>query len=234
MEFLINGKKVRYNPYNMKKDILIGEGLEADAYQVGDKVVKFFKRYPGKEILLTKSSIEKMKKINTKRILLPTDALLDKKHNLRGYEMNYIEDLGKDNYFNLNKDRLKEENKLLREDVEILSDNNLLLEDLLPKNTVYNNGLYLIDPGSYQFDSSLDTNQTYGINIEKINEYLIFDVLRNYHLVKHSKFDNYKSYAFSKEINKEYNNSGKKDVIEFLSDIEADNLKDFVERRIKK
>lgn len=234
MEFLINGKKIRYNPDNMKKDRSLTEGLEVEAYQIGDKAVKFFKRYPGKEILLTKSSIEKMRDINTKRILLPTDALLDKKHNLRGYEMKYIEDLGKDNYFNLNKDRLKEENKLLREDVEILSDNNLLLEDLLPKNTVYHNGLYLIDPGSYQFDFSLDTNQSYKINIERMNEYLIFEVLRNYHLIKHSKFDNYKSYAFSKEINMEYNNSGKKDVIEFLTDIEENSLKDFVERRIKK
>ena len=53
MEFIVNGKKVRYNPYNMKKDRLLGDGMEVEAYQVGDKAVKFFKRYPGKSILLT-------------------------------------------------------------------------------------------------------------------------------------------------------------------------------------
>lgn len=234
MEFIVNGKKVRYNPYNMKKDRLLGDGMEVEAYQVGDKAVKFFKRYPGKAILLTKSSMEKMKKINTKRILLPIDALLDKRHNLRGYEMNYVEDLGINNYFSLNKDRLREENELLKKDIEILSDNNLLLEDLLFKNTVYNNGLYLIDPGSYQFDFSLDANQVYGINIERINEYLIFDILKNYYLVNHNKFGNHINYTFGKELYKEYNKSSNKDVLEFLSNIEENTLEDFVKIRIKK
>lgn len=234
MQFYVNGKKERYNPYHMKKDKLLGEGLEATVYQIDDKAVKFFKQYPGKKIILTKDSVEKMKNIHTKRILLPTDALLDKKHNLRGYKMDYVEDLGKDSYFSLNKDKLKEENELLREDIELLSDNKILVEDLLSTNTVYHNGLYLIDPGSYQFDSSLDANQVYGINMDLINHYLIFEVIRNYHLVKHSKFNNYAGYDFSREINKEYNRSGKNDVIEFLSDIEEDSLKDFVERRVNK
>lgn len=234
MQFYVNSKKEIYNPYHMKKDKPLGEGLEATVYQIDDKAVKFFKRYPGKKILLTKDSIEKMKKIHTKRILLPTDALLDKKHNLRGYKMDYVENLGKNSYFNLNKDRLKEENELLREDIELLSDNKILIEDLISENTVYHNGIYLIDPGSYEFDSSKDKNQAYGINIDSINHYLIYEVIRSYHLVKHSGFNNYASYDFSREINKEYNRSGKNDVIEFLSDIEEDNLKDFVDRRVNK
>ena len=101
MEFLENGKKVRYNPSNMRRDKKIGSGLEVDVYQIGDKVAKFIKRCPGKKIFLDKSSIEKMKKIDTKRILLPTIILLDKRHEFRGYKMDYIENLGVDSYVSL-------------------------------------------------------------------------------------------------------------------------------------
>ena len=231
MEFFIDGKKVRYNSYNNK---YLGKGLEVVAYKIDDKAVKFFKKSPGKEIFLTKESIEKMKKIKTKRILLPTDALLDKKHNLRGYQMDYVEDLGSDSYFDLDKDKLNEEHELLRNDIEVLSDNKITLADLTSKNTVYHNGLYLIDPGSYKFDSTVDENQAYGINIDWVNLYLLYVVIRNYHLAKYSGSKNFIDRDFSRKINIEYNKSGKNDVLEFLSDIEEDNLGEFVERRVNK
>jgi len=120
MEFLVDGKKVRYNPYNMKKDRHLGDGYEVEAYQINDKVVKFFHKYPKKKIIITKESVEKMKKIKTKRILLPTDALLDKKRNIRGYQMDYIEDLDMDSYFGLDKDQLVEEHKSLKNDRTML------------------------------------------------------------------------------------------------------------------
>lgn len=234
MEFYVNGKKERYNPYNMKKDKKLGEGLEAEVYLIDNYTVKFFKKFPGKKIYITKESLEEMKQIGTKRILLPKDGLYDKKHKLRGYRMTYVEDIGQDSYFDLEKDKLKEENSILREDIKLLSDNKVLIEDLYTDNTSYNNGIYLIDPGSYRIDDKVDSNQAYGINMDLINRYLIFEVLRSYHLVKYNERKNYAlSYEFSKEINKEYNRSGKNDVLEFFSDIKEDNLDKFVEKRSK-
>ncbi len=233
MVFYINSKKVRYNPYHMKKDLKLGEGLEVEVYKINNKAVKFFKQSPGKDILISKKLIEKMKNIKTNRILLPTEPLLDKHHNIRGYQMDYIKNLGMDNYFNLDKNKLSKENQLLKEDVEILSDNKILMEDLNDRNTIYHNGLYLVDPGSYQFDPSINLEQAYGINMDKINEYLIYDLIRNYHLIKYNKFNKYASFAFCKEINSEYLESGKKDVIEFLSNIEENNLSEFIERRVR-
>ena len=230
MELFIDGKKVRYNPYDMKKDIC----LEVEVYKIGAKVVKFFQQNPSKKVYISKKSIEKMKNIKTNRILLPTAALLDKKRKIRGYQMDYIKNLGEDSYFYLDKDKLREENKLLKADIEILSDNNVLIDDLNPLNTIYHNGLYLIDPGSYQYDPSIDKNQAYEINIERINGYLIFDIIRNYHLKKYSILDNYASFAFSKKINNEYINSNQNDAIDFLSNIEEDNLGDFVKQRVYK
>ncbi len=232
MQFFIDGKKVRYNPTNMKKDEYLNSGLEIDAYLVNNGVVKFFKEHPGKEIYLTKEAIERMKKIKTNRIYLPKNALLDKKHNLRAYTMDYIENLGKDTYFNLEKDKLQEENELLKDDIKTLSDNKLQLEDLNHKNTSYNNGIYLIDPGSYAFVDDLDSNQVYRINIDLINKYLIYEIINNYHLIKYSKLDYASSYYFSKQLNEEYNKSGKDNVLDFFSDIEEENLAEFIEKRV--
>ena len=52
MLFYVDGKKEKYNPYNMKKDKEIGEGQEVDAYVVGDQVVKFYKPYCKKTRLI--------------------------------------------------------------------------------------------------------------------------------------------------------------------------------------
>lgn len=230
MEFIENGKKVRYNPSNMRRDKKIGSGLEVDAYQIDSEVVKFIKRYPGKKILLDKNSIEKMRVIGTKRILLPTTSLLDKKHNLRGYKMDYVENLGIDSYALLDKENLVRENNDLKEDLSKLADAKVLIEDLNHENTSYHNGIYLIDPGSYRIDSNLDSNEVYGINLDLVNHYLIYSVLRNYVLNKYKKVDSYK---FSREVNNEYNRSGKNDVLEFFNDMEEKNLSEFVENRVK-
>lgn len=230
MQFFENGKKVRYNPYNMRRDKKLGSGLEVDVYQVGDEVVKFIKRYPGKKILLDKNSIEKMRVIGTKRILLPTTVLLDKKHEFRGYKMDYVENIGIDSYISLNKEDLVKENSLFKEDLTKLSDEKVLIEDLSHENTSYHNGIYLIDPGSCKIDNDLDSNQVFGINLELVNHYLIYSVLRNYVLNKYQEVD---SYRFSREVNKEYNNSGKNYVLEFFDDIKEEKLSEFVENRIK-
>lgn len=230
MEFLEDGKRVRYNPYNMRHDKKLGYGLEVDAYKVNNEVVKFIKRYPGKTILLDKDSIEKMKDIDTKRILLPTTSLLDKRHNLRGYKMNYVENLGVDSYVSLDKESLVQENNTLKDDLGKLSDEKVLIEDLNHENTSYHNGIYLIDPGSYKIDSNLDSNEVYGINLDLVNQYLIYGVLRNYVLKKYQKIN---SYQFSRKINEEYNRSGKDDVLDFFNDIKEENLSEFVENRVK-
>ena len=56
MVFYENGKKVRYNPYDMKIDKKVdnGEGLEVVVYMVGNEVVKFYKDYCGKKRLTKK------------------------------------------------------------------------------------------------------------------------------------------------------------------------------------
>lgn len=213
----------------------IGEGLEVECFLIDGIVEKYFKTNPQKKIILNKDSIEKMKSIKTERILLPTSEITDQKNNLIGYKMKYIKNLGSDSFFTLEKESLRKETELIRKDIENLSDKKVVIEDLLDENTSYHNGLYIIDPGAFRFDDSIDINQAYGINIDLINNYLIFEVIRNYHLNRYNKNFNFaSSYSFSRMINKEYNRSGSNDVLEYLSNIEENSLDEFVEKRISK
>ena len=225
MLFYVDGKKERYNPYNMKKDKKIGEGQEVDAYVVGDQVVKFYKPYC-KKTRLSLNAIERLKKISTSRILLPTASMLDKKRNLRSYKMDYVENLGEDSFLLLPSEKRKEELKKLKEDVLNLSDNGVILEDLHQLNTVYNNGIYFIDPGSYKFvkddtPTENDKIQCYGINIDRINEFLISN-LSHFSLVKHTNITN------------SYLKSGKDNMMDYLFEREEDTLKDYIDNMSKK
>lgn len=225
MQFYVNGKKERYNPYHMKKDKKLPEGKEVEAYVVGDQVVKFYKPYCNKA-RLSKEDIEILKHIPTKRILLPNSSMLDKKRKIRGYKMDYIEDLGEDTFLDLAKDRRKEEMQYLKEDVEILSDSGVILVDLHKFNTVYHNGIYLIDPGSYTFikRESLeekDRIQCYGMNIDRINEYLI-STLSRFSLVKHTN------------IERSFYDSGSENMMDYLFEREEDTLRGYVDSMGKK
>ena len=225
MVFYVDGKKERYNPYNMKKDKKIGEGKEVDAYVVGNQVVKFYKPYCNKT-RLTSKDVERLRKISTSRILLPTASMYDKKGNLRGYKMDYIENLGEESFFLLPKAQIKEELKKIKEDVLNLSDNGVILDDLHGLNTVYNNGIYFIDPGSYKFvkDNALTENdkiKCYGVNIDRINEFLISSS-SHFSLVKHTNMTN------------SYLKSGKDNMIDYLFDREENTMKDHADSMSKR
>lgn len=179
MVFFVNGKKERYNPHNMKKDTMLNEGNEVEAYKIGDDVIKFYKPYCQKR-RMDKVTCEKFKEIYTHRIKLPSDIMLDKKHHIRGYKMKYIENLGEDSFYSLGKKELSDEISLIHDDIIKLSDNGVSLYDLNHENTIYNKGIYFIDPGSFTISEQdkKDYIKTYGINIDKINDYLLNDIIR--------------------------------------------------------
>lgn len=230
MQYYVNGEKLKNNLYKN----YIGKGIESKAYKIDDKVIKIFRMFPGKKVVMTKESIEKMKQIPTKRILLPTNSLLDKKNKIRGYQMNYVASYGIDSYFNLDKDKLIKEHQLLKDDIKILSESGILINDLIIENTVYSNGLYLIDPGSYMFHDNIGFNYAYRSNLDCFDRYLIYEILFNYHFNNYNNSKHFaSSLSFSNEINLEYNKSKKEGILEFFSDIEEDTLGQFVKRKVR-
>ena len=233
MQFFIDGKKVRYNPYNMKKDKKLGSGKEADVYKIGNQAVKFYKPYCNK-VRLSKKDVEKLREIDTKRILLPNTALLDKKHQIRGHKMDYIEDLGIDSFFNLDKESLKKELNYIRDDINKLSENGVVINDISePSNTIYHNGIYLVDPGSYKLNkvSKNENIRTFGINIENINMYLIYTVIENYTLVHTKKV---RKEQVAHDVNLEYLQRGRIDMLDFLENsLEEETLSEYVDKKIE-
>lgn len=180
MIYLLGNKKIRLNPYNMRKDKHLGTGTTATTYLIDGKVFKLYNPYNEPE-LLTKEKIKLYKSIPTKRIMLAKEPLLNKKRQLRGCVSEYIEDLGKDNLSIQPKSKIIEELKILREDFILLGESGVIVHDAILKNTIYNNGAYLIDSGRYQTVNELTEEfevDPVSINIETFSEYLINELLK--------------------------------------------------------
>lgn len=226
MVYFENNKKVRYNPYNMKYDKKIGSGLESDCYLINGEVVKLYNDYCQK-IRLNKVEIEQMSKINTRRIIMPSVALLDKKKKAKGYKMKYINSLGYDSFYKMPKNKLTEELKILEDDVNLLTDNDVLLDDICITNTIFNNGAYLIDPGSYTINNLICTKE---MNRDRINEYLIY-LLVEYAVIKYGK----ESYNILINIRRRLFLKKYYDIMDYLKDnLEFNNLDELVDYEYKK
>ncbi len=225
MEYLVGDKKVRYNPYHMKKDIKLGEGKEGEVYLVKDKAVKFYKPYCQKR-RLTKEEALFLSAISTKRVLMPMDILLNKRRQLKGYSTIYIENLGLGNLLELRSSILKEEFSILKEDIVLLSDSLVLLEDFMLENISFHQGIYVIDPGSFTL-SEVDSTAVYGLNMEVVNEFLILELLAaaTFHLTKKREL----SQKVTQGIFHDYQEKEYSDLIEYLiDDIQEENLKEYI------
>lgn len=225
-------KKLRYNGnYNMHKDRLIGDGNEGKVYLIKGYAVKFYKPFC-KKVRLNKKNAIYLSNLSTKRILTPDDILLNKKREIEGYKTQYVDNLGITNLLYLNKDNLKKELSLLEEDVTVFSDNLVLLDDLSFENASFHNGIYLIDPGSYKFDSSYDKVICYALNMERMDEFLLSQILfvgtcdltnnrKKYRILKEKILNNYKE--------KTYPN-----LLEYLiDDIKEENLGEYIKVKTK-
>lgn len=228
MEYLVGNKKVRYNPYNMKKDKCLGKGKEGSVYQIGTSAVKFYHPFCSK-LRLNKEEVIFLSKINTKRILTPEKdkILLNKRRKLEGYGTKYIENLGLDNILELDSELLKDELNLIKEDVDLLSDNSVILADFIIENISFNNGIYIVDPGSFHPSKTIEPLTAYALNIEEVNEFLILQLLSTltYYLTNKKEI----SRKVTQSIFHDYKEQSYPDLIEYLTDdIKEENLKEYI------
>lgn len=131
---------------NSKLTLLSPNGLECVVYKYGTSVVKLFKTsYPLEH--LTLEEIEYLSKIPTKRILLPTGAVLSENNKVVGYHMPLVtgqKDIQKEKMSNI----INEMHEI-EQDLDLLDKFGVGLMDIGPANSVFNGNLYLIDPGNY-------------------------------------------------------------------------------------
>ena len=152
----------------------IGQGTESIVYSYNDKAIKVYKEKQTK-IRLSYEEVEKLKEINTHRILLPQNTIYsDLDSNsfyYNGYTTKLIENIKKKKeLLNISSDLLNNELHLLNEDINVITKNKIIIRDLWNKdNFVYNNHLYYVDPGSYTISENASISDIYEENIEELS-----------------------------------------------------------------
>ena len=119
MVFLIDGKKVRLNPYNMRYSEKIGETVNSAVYLINGKAYKLYKPY-GKKELITKDIIKYYKNnngLNLEKIVDEYNNYIHtviKNMNYSEFSSEDVEEIVADTFFIIWKNREKlDENKML-------------------------------------------------------------------------------------------------------------------------
>ena len=191
MIFYVNNKEYNLDYTKMQKNF-ISSGYESDVYKIDDKVFKFYKEICLK-YRLNEEMVNYLSKIKTNRILLPQDIIYDEYNNFFGYTMKYIKPNIKDEIGNIKIEKLLKELLCIKKDLILLKDNNIFIDDLCDSNFIFNNGIYLIDPGSFELDKNKSKDYIEIINMEMMQDFII-----RYILFRYKKL----SYKEKNELNK--------------------------------
>ena len=187
---------MRIEDYIISSDRLIGRGAFGTVYLFGNTCLKVFREhYDGMG-----GTFERFSKIKTnnfvriKNIFYGEDCI-------KGYTMDYCKSSGI-RLLDQTGEYLLENVNSIRNDIELLSKNKILLNDLNCTNFIIGDRIYIIDPDLYVTSGShtlLDLNNRYFINCLKekvlqelsydsldsrINREIIKDTFRDYYTMK--------------------------------------------------
>jgi len=159
---------------------LIGSGLESHVYSYKNIAIKIYRKKTLKNRYgLTYESMNKLKNISTKRILLPINPIYSKtncfsKLSFHGYSTKLVTEIKNKMYLtNIDTNHLYNELSILKDDSTMLSKNKVLIYDLdNEENFVFNGNLYFVDPGAYYFDNKLSLKEIYDENMEELSSAL--------------------------------------------------------------
>lgn len=182
MRVVINNKVVEYTDEELDYWYL-GEGNEGTCYIWKDKALKIYKPFCSTD-RLTEEEAAYLSNIKTNRILLPIDLVYDENHKFIGYTTKFIQNRHRDTIKQLSIADIRKELEIIKEDIFTLSDNNVSLEDFRYDNFAYDDGFYMIDPGTYKI-VDYDKRLVYLENIKVYNEFFLKDII--FRLVKLTK-----------------------------------------------
>ena len=174
MRLFIGDKLVEFNTSDLDK-MYINEGNEGIVYRYDNQALKVYKEEQEKCRLDEEDSI-KLSHIKTERILLPEQMLYDEAcATFIGYTTPFVEKENIENILDLDVISFIDELDAINRDLEMLADNGVLVDDLDSINLLYNGKLFLGDPGSYMFVSSLP-KQIYKSNVYQLNKFVKEDL----------------------------------------------------------
>ena len=209
---------------NMEEDELdklyLNEGSEGVIYRLGSEVLKVYKDNPLID-KLSKESIDDLKTLNLKRILVPNESLLDENGNTIGYSSKYLEEDSFEKIFSMDASLIKDEIYLLIDDIRTLSRHGYEIDDLhLCNLIVSNNKIYFIDPGAFHKTED-EFDELYRINRYKFDNFIVNDLFAS-SLSKKNR----------KKLEKAYDT--RCDLMSFLDEMDDDdNIKNFAKKVIR-
>ena len=213
MEFYIEKDKYSYSDEQLSNQML-NYGDEADVYRIKGQAVKIYKQFCPKT-RLDERTVEYLKTIDTKRLLLPRKTVYDEFNKFNGYTTKLITEGSKSLIGKLKMSKMISEMKLLTEDVEVLSELGITIDDLDYRDVLYGdeNGIYYCDPGSFTIEKYMTPKEIKIFNKEKLHDLLIDEILtptcnltkkQKYNLKSMTLSGDYLSDLFSYEDYKEY------------------------------
>lgn len=230
LKFVVNreGPKVLF-PWNY-----IGKGGEAKVYQKGKFAYKYYHFFELNR-RLSLDEVQKLERIMTKRILLPQDTLYTIFGKFKGYTTQYVKNLGLIHFMMLPTDLIVDEFNLLKEDNYTLSQNQIVISDLMPRdyqifNYSFNYGVYFIDPGKFYNNTQLDPGEVFFLNQRKLDDFFYFRVLSRYANEEIGRY--YYDYDKLYQIRQDASKQGVSLMDFIISDIKEENLAEYVKRKI--
>jgi len=151
----------------LEKFPIIGNGGQGNIYQISsDTVVKMVEGVVNLELL------QKMKNLELKQFLLPVEEVCDQ-DGIYSMAYKYIDTFEYKNVLYLIKKYLLTNIEVLQEDITILSENRILIRDLIPRNSlILQNKIYILDFDLYKFaDNNLEQEMLLKLNMEKLQQY---------------------------------------------------------------
>ena len=218
-----------------KLEFLSDIGQECRVFKYNNDVIKIFKKDYKLEHI-SKKTIEYLKGIETKRILMPTGFIKDQDNNLIGYKMKYVSGnriIGEDYVADFFR-----ELTIIKGDIETLSDKGVRLLDINKSNTIYNGGLYMVDPGNYEIDMNISNENIKTWNYNKINtllDELLFSSKYNPYMFRQIvqffiKEKQKKDIIYNLDILKQYLDSSLK-IQNAIEEFVSENIKENVEEK---
>ncbi len=173
-KYTINHKMPFFSVSDMQ--LINIEGREYIVFFYQGVIVKIHRYFRQKIYALEEENVKSLISLQTKRILLPKEPVYDDEGNISGYTMSPI--LNWKEITTMSMETFLNENNLIDEDLEYLSESFVKLDDIRPHNTLYNGKLYFIDSGRFKriTNEKERTKEEYELirqrNIAKYNEFV--------------------------------------------------------------
>lgn len=194
MDVFISGNRVFVDE---NKIISSGYTRTGNVYLLNDDyVLKLYRNINPQYHDYYKNKLDTLHKLKTIKFIMPLEITYDENGNVIGYIMKYIKGENGDAIVRLSSKFLIEELEKVHNEVEILSQNNVVIDDLIADNIIVNeNGLHFIDVDDYITRVRLDYDRNMTDSNFCINSFLKEIFARMYYYKKneciYEMFDDY-------------------------------------------